>query len=307
MRPGPFSKLCAAAWLALGLACATPPAAPVETGQLFLWEIERPDGRGGVAHVLGSVHLSEVELRFDPAVEGALAGADTLVLEVAPEELDRDQLARLTAERGFYTDGRTLDEVLAPRTWHALEQRLGELELSVDAFRRMEPWLAMLTLQMTVLQIQGYEVNKGVETQLAASALETGKATEGLESAEDQIDLFDRLPAEVQEQLLYESLVANGSAASQLDVLLEAWRKGDDARLEEEVYGQLASDPALAPYYESFYFARNDRMARGIAERLDAGGRWFVAVGAAHVVGARGIPSLLAREGYRVRRVPKTR
>ena len=90
-------------------------------------------------------------------------------------------------------------------------------------------------------------------------------------------------------------------------MLLEAWRKGDDARLEQEVFGELARDPSLAPYYELFYFDRNDRMAQSIAERVDAGGRWFVAVGAGHVVGARGIPSLLSQHGYRVRRViPKT-
>jgi uncharacterized protein YbaP (TraB family) len=63
----------------------------------------------------------------------------------------------------------------------------------------------------------------------------------------------------------------------------------------------------MQPYFERFYFERNREMAHDIAELVDGGGRWFVAVGAAHVVGAQGIPSLLSQRGYAVRRLPKTR
>ena len=73
------------------------------------------------------------------------------------------------------------------------------------------------------------------------------------------------------------------------------------------MFGELERDPSVAPYFELFYFERNRNMAHGIAELVDEGGRWFVAVGAAHVVGAQGIPTLLAERGYAVRRVPKTR
>jgi hypothetical protein len=289
----------------LGVACATTPPTP-ETGKLFLWQVERPDGDGGVAHLLGSVHLSEQEMSFDPAVDRALAAADTLVLEIAPEDLNPADVAYLSVEKGHFLDGRTLDSVIAPETWRALEARVAELGLSIESFRPMEPWFALLTLQMLALQREGYEVENGVEKKLAADAQENGKPTQGLETPEEQLDAFDSLPLALQERQLREFLEQGGGAAGDLAVLLEAWRKGDEARLEHELFGELARDPSLAPYYELFYFERNDRMARGIAERVDAGGRWFVAVGAGHVVGARGIPSLLSQHGYRVRRIPKT-
>jgi uncharacterized protein YbaP (TraB family) len=291
----------------LGAACATAPPAPVETGELFLWEVARPDGGGGVAHLLGSVHLSEQEMSFDPAVDHALAAADTLVLEIAPEDMNPADIAYLSVERGHFQGGRTLDQVVDTETWLALEERVAEYGLPIESFLPMEPWFALLTLQMLALQREGYDIEKGVETKLAEDAQEHGKPTQGLETPEQQLDVFDNLPLELQERQLREFLAQSGGEGGDLSVLLDAWRKGDAARLEQELFGELDRDPSLAPYYELFYFDRNDRMARGIAERVDAGGRWFVAVGAGHVVGARGIPSLLSQHGYLVRRVPKTR
>jgi uncharacterized protein YbaP (TraB family) len=301
----PHRRLLLPAATVLALACATPPPAPTETGELFLWEVERADGSGGVAHVLGSVHLSEEELHFDPAVDSALDAADTLVLEIAPEDLDPVGIASLSVETGQLSDGRTLDQVLAPETWRLVEERAAAYGLPSASFRRMEPWFVLLTLQNLALQREGYAIEHGVESRLAEDAQEDGKPTQGLETPAEQLGVFDALPLDLQERQLREFLEQEGGEGD-LSLLLDMWRKGDDAWLEQELFGQLAHDPSLAPYYDLFYFDRNARMARGIAERVDAGGRWFVAVGAGHVVGARGIPSLLARDGYLVRRVPKT-
>jgi len=291
--------------LGFGLGCATTAPAPAPTGELFLWEVERSDGAGGVAHVLGSVHLSEDELTFDPVVDRALADADTLVLEIDPDEADPAEISLLSVEIGYFLDGRTLLEVVGQGTFGALGRRVAELELPLSGFRSMKPWLALLTLQVLELQQEGYDLGKGVEQRLVEDAAETGKPTEGLETPEEQLRAFDHMPLEIQVRLLDEFL-RRGDEEDIISVLMEAWRLGDDARLEQEVFGELASDPSLAPFFEALYFERNARMARGIAERVDAGGRWFVAVGAAHVVGARGVPSLLRQHGYRVRRLPKT-
>jgi uncharacterized protein YbaP (TraB family) len=290
--------------VSLGLACATP-APPAETGELFLWEVARPDGSGGVAHLLGSVHMAEDVLTLDPAIDRALADADALVLEIDPQELDPMRLAELAVQKGRFPDGRTLDQVLAPDTWAALQQRLTREDLPVAMFRPMEPWYALLTLQMLALQREGYDVEQGIETSLTLSAVENDKPTQGLETVEQQLDVMSDLPLDLQIRQLEEFLSEDGGGGD-LSSLIDAWQRGDAERLEREVFGELERDPSLLPYYERFYFDRNDRMAQGIATRVDTGGRWFVAVGAAHVVGARGIPSLLEQSGYRVRRVPRT-
>jgi uncharacterized protein YbaP (TraB family) len=179
-------------------------------------------------------------------------------------------------------------------------------------FRPMEPWLALLTLQVSALQSEGFDAGQGVEMTLARVAEESGKPMLGLETAAEQFDAFDALPLEVQERMLHDFLLGGGGdtgerGAETVSLLIDAWHKGDAARIEAEVFAELGRDPSMEPYFERFYFERNRDMARDIAELVDGGGRWFVAVGAAHVVGAQGIPSLLSERGYAVRRVPKTR
>jgi uncharacterized protein YbaP (TraB family) len=291
----------------LALACATGPPPAVETGQLFLWEVARADGRGGVAHVLGSVHLSDDAIAFDPAVERALASAETLVLEVDPDELEPDRLAQLTVATGFFTDGRTLRSVVGPETWELLEERIGREGLAPEGFLHMEPWLAGMTLQIVALERQGFDSDRGVDMALARSAGLAGKRIAGLETADAQLAALDSLPLPTQELMLRDTLDDEGDPEAGLPALLDAWRKGDAARIEATVFAGLGADPALDPFFETLYFERNRHMARGIAELVDRGGLAFVVVGAGHVVGARGVPALLAADGYAVRRVPKTR
>jgi uncharacterized protein YbaP (TraB family) len=297
--------------VAVAAGCATTPPPAIETGQLFLWEVARADGEGGVAHLLGTVHLSQETLHFDPAVEHALAEAGTLVLELDPSELEPARMQQLSAEMGVFQDGRSLDQVLEPETWAALSRYAAEAGVSIAGLRPMEPWYALLTLQMLALAKQGFAPEQGVETGLVFQADDLGKPTLGLETAADQLATFDRLPLPFQERMLKEFLEESepkraGSSGQAVSVLIDAWKKGDAGRLESEIFDPLARDPSLEPYFEGMYFRRNHEMALQIGTFVDAGGRWFVAVGAGHMVGARGVPSLLEGWGYRVERVPKT-
>jgi uncharacterized protein YbaP (TraB family) len=252
------------------------------------------------------VHLSDDEIRFDPAVEQALSSAQTLVLEVAPEELDPALMSELTTRTGFFEDGRTLQGVLSPETWQLLEDRIARDRLVLELFVRMEPWLVGITLELVALEQSGFDPDRGVEMSLARSAEAAGKSIVGLETAEAQIAALDALPIATQELMLRSVLEHDGDGDEGMPLLLEAWRKGDAARIEAEVFAGLDEDPDLAPFFETIYFERNRQMASVIARIVDAGGHSFVAVGAAHVVGERGVPSLLAARGYAVRRLPKT-
>ena len=216
-------------------------------------------------------------------------------------------MTALMAERALLPEGRTLPDVLAPDTWKLLSDRLQAAGLAPESFLQVKPWVVALTLQIAELNRQGFKKEQGIDLSLARAASAKSKRIIGLETAVEQLDTLDSMPLSTQERLLRETLdEGSPGGVDSLSVVLDAWRKGDATRIEAVVLGSYRDDPELQRYLEIFYFERNRRMAQEIAEGVDGGGRWFVAVGVAHLVGEEGIPRLLARQGYAVRRVPKT-
>ncbi len=323
MRTPSPTRLAAALLAALLLACETPapaptpaaaPAPPVrETGQLVFWEIARgahttaaeapPAAR---AWLLGSVHVGQGE-GLDPAIDRALAGADVLVLEVPPEDLQPERAVASVLQHGLLPDGTTLRDELPEATYDALERYFEDRELEWQGLQMMKPWVVLLQVVGEGFEQGGMTAEGGVESGVLAQAGE--RPVRGLETIDEQMALFDSLPLTVQIEALDDLLADGAEAEGAAEIgrgLIDAWRAGDLDAIEAAMLADLGTDAELDRYYEAMYFERNVRMAAGIVELLDEGGSFFVAVGAGHTVGGRGIPALLRAQGLLVRRVPKT-
>lgn len=292
-------------WLSLTLSgCATLPT-PVDTGQLFLWEIQGAQPGGGVAHVLGSVHFGNEGIDFDPAIDRALADAETLVFEVAPADMDPAAMLQIMLELGRLPEGQTLDAILPEATWSAVEARLSEAGLPAANFAFFEPWVVMIQVIGLDVAAAGLEASQGVESQLIDAETEERPAL-GLETARFQLELFDQLPLETQIALLDETLATGSEENGEgINLILAAWEAGDD-RLLLEMTAPEGRDEHSRLFFERVFTARNLNMADQIVELLQRPTRYFITIGAGHTVGDTGVPELLRERGYRVRRLPRT-
>ncbi len=79
-----------------------------------------------------------------------------------------------------------------------------------------------------------------------------------------------------------------------------AWKTGDLSALEKSSGAGLLADPELRA---ALLTSRNEAWMSHLLPILDRSERPLIAVGAAHLLGEDGLPALLAREGYTVRRV----
>lgn len=293
---------------AIALACATgsvPDHGARETGRLFFWKVESPDGAGGNAHLLGSIHFGRADFRLDPAILKAFAGSDALVMELDPEDVTPERMSALLLEMGLLPEGEKLSDVISPETYHDLAEALQRAGYPIAGLDPFEPWVAIIALSGIAMQSGGLSREQGIESQFLERA-GTRMEIIGLETPEEQMALFDNMSLDLQEEILRGLVSESEALRYETNAIVEAWLRGDTERLAEIALIGSDDDEGARAFHQAMYVERNRSMAREISALVDLGGEWFVVIGAAHMVGDGGIPALLEERGYLVRQIEKT-
>ena len=83
-----------------------------------------------------------------------------------------------------------------------------------------------------------------------------------------------------------------------MEEMISAWRTGDSAQLSKVFVEDMKEEtPEL---YDSLLYQRNLRWIPQIDQMLQDPDTEFVLVGAAHIVGEKGLLDLLAQKGYEI-------
>jgi uncharacterized protein YbaP (TraB family) len=264
-----------------------------------MWAVH--DSEGGLRfHLLGSVHLgTERMLDLGPRVEAAFAGAQELVLEADLSEIEGDTIQQATERFGVLKPPATLADRISPETLKLLDTWAAERGLSGATFHDLEPWLVAMTFALIEFQRLGFDPALGVDKLFQERATRAGLPVAGLETLEFQFRMLAELPTAVQDLMLRDSLERRHAFATEARAMIEAWARGDEARLAAIVF-QHAANPAFEEYYARVLFDRNRRMAGALATLAPDGKRRFVILGAAHMLGRAGVPALLEDRGFQV-------
>ena len=289
--------------LLAALGCASAPQPRVDEDRInpLAYEIESP--AGARAMLFGSVHIARANAwKLPKPVERALSRADLLVLELDLSATSQVEMVELMLGLGVMPPGQRLRQVVSAETWKLLEERTAGQELTLELLDRLKPWVVALQIIGESLKSAGFDAEHGVERGLVAARKKL--PIRGLETPFEQLSIFDNLPYPVQDRMLLDAL--QPADGNELDQLLDAWRRGDARELEAILFKDRG-DPQFARFYEETYDLRNLRMAESIEEIMADGQQAFVVVGAGHLIGRRGLPSVLRDAGFRVRQVSGTR
>ncbi len=319
----PLVSLCVAAGLLLaaGGVLAERQAATVEPASVpadasvpatappvpLLWRASRGDTS---VYLLGTFHLLRPsDYPLAPEVDAAFDAAQRVVFELPPEELASPALGFRMAQAGMRTDGTQLASELPPETAQALEAwltanaaTLQPMGLNAQAVQMFEPWFVALTVTLVEMTAHGLDPSLGLDAHLSKRAGEAGKATQGLETGDQQIAFLAGMHRPEQLQFLREALDTTGEAGAQeLDKLHDAWRTGDERLLWNEMAVRMRMEyPAL---YHRINVARNDAWLPKIEGLFEQPGDSLVAVGALHLLGEDGVVHKLQQRGFEVERV----
>lgn len=277
-----------------GCATVETPPPDAEPGPA-LWQVADGDT---TIYLFGTVHaLPKNTDWFSGKIQRAFAASDELVTEVDLGDPQQSGMALASAAK--LPDGRNLREMMLPENRVQFEDALVELGLPVEAFDKVEPWFAAMTLSLLPVVQAGYDQQSGVELSLSGRAGE--KHRSALETIDQQVDLFDKLPEDAQLTFLDEVVEGIGEAKPTLDAMVAEWLAGDAQELSTLLNAEL-SDPAL---YDRLLTQRNANWADWIERRMEQPGTVFLAVGAGHLAGKGSVQDQLDRRGMEVRRIWK--
>ena len=262
-----------------------------------LWKVTEGDS-GPSIYLAGSIHiLSEDDHPLHPAFEAAYRAVDDLVLEIATnEDPGSDTLA---LEKGMYGKGRKISDDLSPQMYAELGKYLKGVGLPPTAMDGFRPWMASMTISITEIMKMGGRPELGVDTFFEERAVKDGKTVRGLETTEFQIGLFAKLDKEEQEKMLGSTLKDMATVETDFPKMVKAWRQGDDATVEQMIDDSMSGSPQ---FRKELLDNRNENWAKKIKEYIKGDKDIMVIVGAAHLVGEKGLIELLKVSGLRVER-----
>ena len=262
----------------------------------FLWKVEAPSG--AIAYLLGSLHVLTAEsYPLPPVIDKAFADSKTLVEEVNLDEMSDPTQMMAALGKAMLTDGRTLDQLVSAETFADVKQRAEAARMPMMAIQRMKPWLVAITLMAPTLQAAGFKAEYGIDRHFFERARKAGMKTEALETLAFQLDRFDQLPPKLQEDLLKATIEDLDTQVGGVKEMAEAWSTGDTAAMERLALTAFLESPEL---YQRLLAERNRNWISHVDRCLQQNAGCFIVVGAAHLVGPDGLPTLLEKQGYRV-------
>ncbi|MDN4492160.1 TraB/GumN family protein [Ureibacillus aquaedulcis] len=267
------------------------------------WVVEDEDTQ---VYLLGSIHLGIPDLYpFNQKLLNAFEESDALLVEA--NILDLEALDYY-AEKAMYTDGTTLKDAVSAETYSKVEKVAEAYELPMEQLVLQKPW--MLSSALSSLSMDDYfgispeEMSMhGIDMYFLLDAMVKGKPIRELEGTRTQVDWFDEISPEGQEEMLVDTLdailePAGESENEMMQEWFESWKKGDFEPFAESLQGM---DGDTSEFNTMLFGERDANMAEKISTLLeDEEGTFFVVVGAGHFTVDKNIRYHLEQDGYTV-------
>jgi len=268
---------------------------PVSAEQSYdrgvLWSVTSPEGKS--SHLLGTIHSSDpAVLNLDQTVRKAFAGSTRYVMELIP---DTRAITQMQSSMLYGADEQ-LKDALTPELYGKVVRAMAKRGVPEAATIRMRPWTLLVTLNMPA---EGSGLI--LDNLLYQQAVNAGKPLLGLETVDEQLAVLTDWPNEKIISWLEETVDNLDQIESMLQELLQAWLDRDLARLQQVAMEMEFGDDAD---YQEFMLRlvdqRNRRMVERMLSSLEEGGA-FVAIGALHLPGEKGVLKLLHEQGYQLK------
>ena len=154
-----------------------------------------------------------------------------------------------------------------------------------------------MNVELMLLMRIGFNPALGIETHLMEMAAVDQKEILGFETIRQQLELLDGLSADAQREMFMQALSEGDAMLEMMDGMIDAWRHGDTAFMEENLLSDMQDYPELN---QTIVVDRNIDWTAQIEALMDDDDDYLIIVGTLHLVGDEGVPELLSGRGHTV-------
>lgn len=265
----------------------------------IFWEAKADSA---VVYMLGSVHFGSSD--FYPladVIENAFEKSDYMVTEI---DMDFTESMGSIAKKLYLKKNDSLSNYLHDSTYKKAVKFFNSKGMGEEFTKKLTAMGVFFTISQLEAVTSGLSADEGIEYHFTNKA--GNKKKLALETANSQLAIFDIFKGYEQDLVEY-ALASVNEQKGAVDSLIIYWKEGDTKSLEEMVMSEFDTDSTESEIMQKFSYSmlegRNIKMTDKICEFLKTKGTYFVIVGAAHLLGEKGIVKLLEEKNISVKRL----
>jgi len=286
--------------LALSGVAQAQQAAPAQPKprRFLMWKATSPTT---TVYLVGSIHLGDNSMYPLPKeVESAFAAAKVLAVEINIKNADQAKMIGLVQKYGLYTGDDSLTKHLPKDTQAALDDYCTRHNVPRMGMEQLKPWVVAVTIAAMAWQQAGEDPTLGIDMHFLDESKPPQRIDE-LETMESQLSIFADATEEEQQSMLASTLKQGDKIKDIIKRTQAAYVAGDPDALQKIMEEQ--DDVGSKSLEKKLLDDRNVFMTGKMEEYLKGKEPIFVVVGAAHIVGNKGIAKQLRDKGYKVDQV----
>ncbi|MFN8243522.1 MAG: TraB/GumN family protein [Ferruginibacter sp.] len=258
----------------------------------LLWEISG-NKLASPSYLYGTFHLlCRSDINFSSNMKKAVAQAKEVYME-----LDMDDPSVLFGAMLLMNmkEGKQLKDLFSPEEYARLTHFFKDsLHMSLGMFQTMKPVFLESLLYPKMLPCK---TTSGVEEELIKLAKQNKKEIQGLETMAFQASVFDSIPYEEQAKELLKTIDSLAAYRRYFDTMITVY-KTQQLKAINDMFSK--TEFGMDEHQDILLDNRNKNWI-GQLKAIMKKEPVFVAVGAGHLVGEKGLIALLKKEGYVLR------
>lgn len=276
--------------------------ATIAANAQLLWKI---DGNGAKqpSYVFGTHHLAPASLIDSVAgLKDAIKASKIYYGELDMSSFDIQKLQAMTMQKIYLPEDSTWNVIFTPQELAFIDSIIpsqAPMPPTTKRLERVSPAFfdAQYAIQRAMQWLPDFDINKQLDKTIFSIANEQGIESRGFETNEFQLEVAYGAPLRQQAEELLADL-RNPDADSEIKEMCDIYMRQDYPALEKFTEKVREGD-VLQRAAERLIYSRNENWANQLKAVLPEGGV-FIAVGAGHLPGKRGLLNLLREQGYTV-------